>query len=239
MKKLDVLVTGTGRCGTVFMAKFLTSLGIKCGHESVFNLDGIDAAVSRLNGTLEINSSYTSGRKMNEDDSWEDSETNCVVDFTQIQADSSYMAAPYLNHEILKETKIIHIVRNPMDVVTSFVKGMNYFNDYPPENNFYYEKNIYNNFPEIRDVSKQLDRACLYYVLWNELIEKSSSFFHRIEDSKEEILNYLQINSDNIFSNTKENTFMKPNIQKFNFNDISHYFIKEKLKRISERYGYI
>jgi hypothetical protein len=36
MIKLDYLVAGTGRCGTVYMARLLTSLGINCLHEGVF-----------------------------------------------------------------------------------------------------------------------------------------------------------------------------------------------------------
>lgn len=33
---MKVLVTGTGRCGTGYAAKWLTSRGIVCGHENVF-----------------------------------------------------------------------------------------------------------------------------------------------------------------------------------------------------------
>lgn len=33
---MKVIVTGTGRCGTGFMARVLTEAGIPCGHERVF-----------------------------------------------------------------------------------------------------------------------------------------------------------------------------------------------------------
>jgi tetratricopeptide (TPR) repeat protein len=36
-KKIDILITGTGRCGTGYMAKLLTSAGLPCGHEEIFS----------------------------------------------------------------------------------------------------------------------------------------------------------------------------------------------------------
>ena len=47
-KKLDVIVVGTGRCGTGYMAKLLTGMGIPCGHESIFTFRGIEEAKFRL-----------------------------------------------------------------------------------------------------------------------------------------------------------------------------------------------
>ena len=38
--KLKYLVTGTGRSGTVYMARLLTSLGIPCSHEMIFDYRG-------------------------------------------------------------------------------------------------------------------------------------------------------------------------------------------------------
>lgn len=36
-KKIAILITGTGRCGTGYMAKLLTSAGLPCGHEEIFS----------------------------------------------------------------------------------------------------------------------------------------------------------------------------------------------------------
>lgn len=38
---LKYVVTGAGRSGTGYMSKLLTSVGIPCGHEQVFGLDGM------------------------------------------------------------------------------------------------------------------------------------------------------------------------------------------------------
>jgi len=40
--KVDkILISGTGRCGTGCVAKCLTDLGIICGHERIYSIDGI------------------------------------------------------------------------------------------------------------------------------------------------------------------------------------------------------
>jgi hypothetical protein len=35
------VITGTGRCGTVFTARLLTNVGVPCGHEDVFTKKGV------------------------------------------------------------------------------------------------------------------------------------------------------------------------------------------------------
>jgi tetratricopeptide (TPR) repeat protein len=37
-KKIGILITGTGRCGTGYMSQLLTSAGFPCGHEDIFSL---------------------------------------------------------------------------------------------------------------------------------------------------------------------------------------------------------
>lgn len=37
---LKYLITGTGRCGTGYMAQVFKSAGVPCGHEAVFSYDG-------------------------------------------------------------------------------------------------------------------------------------------------------------------------------------------------------
>jgi len=35
------LIVGTGRCGTGYISRVLTRVGVKCGHENVFSIHGI------------------------------------------------------------------------------------------------------------------------------------------------------------------------------------------------------
>ena len=90
-------MTGTGRCGTTYMARLLTSLGIMCGHEAIFNYDGILKANLRLQGKLNIKTSHVSSHDILTDtpiESWHDPETAI--------AESSYLAAPFLKTKLLK-----------------------------------------------------------------------------------------------------------------------------------------
>ncbi len=41
MSRLSYIITGTGRCGTAFMAQTFTSAGVNCSHERVFSYTGI------------------------------------------------------------------------------------------------------------------------------------------------------------------------------------------------------
>lgn len=40
---IRLLITGTGRCGTMYMARLLTASGVPCGHEDVYTVAGIMA----------------------------------------------------------------------------------------------------------------------------------------------------------------------------------------------------
>ena len=68
MRTLRVVVTGTGRSGTGFAARWLTSAGIPCGHEAFFSHRGYDKALVRLD-----------------------------LKYPELAAESSWMAAPYLD----------------------------------------------------------------------------------------------------------------------------------------------
>jgi len=166
--ELKYLVTGTGRCGTVFLARFLTSIGITCGHESIFSYEGLDNALQVLNGLKKpvlskISTTCFKNNKWMPEVQWIDNVENIV-------AESSYMSAPFLNHEKLKNTTIIHLVRNPLKVVESFC-NINYFCDKKPNNEW--EEFIYSHAPELTNDLNQIDRCCLYYIIWNNKIEKN------------------------------------------------------------------
>jgi hypothetical protein len=65
-RMLRYIITGTGRCGTGYAAHVLASAGIPCGHEAVFNVNGMDEYQERLE------------------------------QFEGLAADSSWLAAPFL-----------------------------------------------------------------------------------------------------------------------------------------------
>src|SRR5438874_64358 len=111
MQKLLYVVTGTGRSGTVYLANLLTRSGIPCGHESIFTPGGLDEALARVEGRSPIHVSAISVEACGP---W-------LPDALSLVADSSYMAAPFLDHAVLAYAHVLHVVRHPMDVINSFV----------------------------------------------------------------------------------------------------------------------
>ena len=69
IRKLDLILTCTGRTASGFFARYLSSAGIPCGHEQFFNPYGLDNAIKRLEKNL------------------------------RLRADSSWEAAPILDSE--------------------------------------------------------------------------------------------------------------------------------------------
>lgn len=237
MAKLEFLITGTGRCGTVFVTRLLSSLGVPCGHESVFDCGGIDRAIERLMGDKPIMTSNCSRDNTSDKDEWFNPE---------IVADSSYMAAPFLGHRILNGTRIVHLVRNPVQVVNSFCNYLivggdqdrHYFAKPQPGDHF--ESFIYEHVPELRrDDLSQFDRGCLYWVRWNELIEKHGSFFfHRIEDDVSKLLAFFNLKASPVmFSNPKINSYERP-CEPFTPDAIIDKSVKAEFLATAHRYGY-
>lgn len=230
---LEYLITGTGRCGTVYMARCLTDWGIPCGHESIFNFEGLTGAERRLNGTTPISLSNTS--KME----WTPKAVFFRKDYVDvnkgIKAESSYMAAPYLNLDIFKDVKIIHVVRHPFFVINSFLNHITYFRN---ESSNSYEIFIYRNLPTIKSESlSHYEKAALYYIEWNELIEKHSDFFQKIEDPLEDLKSFLNVTGPD-FPDKSINTYRKKIDSFFDITYVENKDIRDRLVNKGESYGY-
>jgi hypothetical protein len=228
---LKYVVTGTGRCGTLFMANLLTSMGLPCTHEAVFTTEGWDYAWSVMNG-LEpaVNSRISQG------DNLSDYEIDLV-------AESSYMAAPFISR---MKVGVIHVVRNPFKVIGSLVGyGFRQFSKSSPTEfeddpyHFKYEKFIYENLPELGEEKySQIDRACLFYVRWNGMIEKSGrvELFHRIEDGTEQLRKHFQFDGE-CYENTSCNSSAEKS-RNWSLSEIKNREIKDQFLEMTERYGY-
>ena len=208
INKLKFIVTGTGRCGTVFFAKMLTSLGLPCGHESVFDYSDDNTIINRLKNnerTLSLCSQI---------DDFINKKPESWVNSSQIIGDSSYLAAPYLNCKLICQTPVIHLFRNPFKVISSYILDFNYFKNKTPDNdNIYNEKGwenkIYRFLPELSIIDTQIERACWFYIRWNQIIKDSSRFRP-----------YLKVNIDNI---NYDNLFNFLNIKNVDLNKIYNY----------------
>ena len=91
-RKLDLILTCVGRTASGFYSKYLTSAGIPCGHEHIFNIYGYENAVKRLDK------------------------------FPKLRADSSWQAAPHLDCDILKDAFVVHLIRHPKQNIESWMR---------------------------------------------------------------------------------------------------------------------
>jgi len=248
-QKLDFLVTGTGRCGTVYMAELLTSLGIPCGHESFFQMPENSKEASHVEKTFEkvitkrIKPQLSKvSMQPSRDTKGKPAKHPPWVEESEIIADSSYFSAPFLNHNLLKNTKIIHVVRHPLNVISSFVEDFNYFHktsaptksdaiDAP-------QQFIYKNLPLLSKKLNPIDRGAVYYIEWNRMIEKSNKIdlFVQVEKSPEVLMNFLNTKNKSYYDNTKRNSRKRKDI-KIQLNDF-HPSIKKELIKIGTQYGY-
>jgi len=222
---MKVIVTGTGRCGTVYMARLLTSLGLPCGHESIFNLSLRD-----LNDRL-INRDF----KYSICSIWDTLQEKDLpkwVDLKTLKADSSYMAAPFLKHPTIADVPVIHVVRNPLQVISSFILDGEFFTYkvkdnvfFPPPKSAHLNKHVFpyeafmtRHVPLMESVHSPVERACRFYIEWIKMIEAENNGTRKflrvkIEDQKpvsEDVLSFLQLQKrDNVFSDSTSNSWKK------------------------------
>lgn len=232
--QLNYLVTGCGRSGTVFMARLLTSLGIKCSHEMIFDYRGIDYAILRMSGKEPLQLSWVSRAKYN-DGKWE--EHNLWLDnLEEVVAESSYMVAPFLGEDCIKNAKVIHVVRDPIKVVNSYCNYIEFYKNSIAENS--YEDFVYSHIPELKQDMPQYDRAVLFWIRWNQMIErKTPHYFHRIEEDVSGVMSFLGV--DGLPFNDKTiNTFKKPVKDIFSIEKINSKLLRNEFIEMGRKYGY-
>jgi len=239
MIELKYLVTGLPKGATTYMCRLLTSLNIMCGHESIFKPQGLEHAKKIIKGEIEPTTSYCS---------LVDLKTNKKRDFEfdskKIIAESSYMSAPYLNDHFLKNTKIIFVVRDPWNTLTSFFLCARMWNDPIKESKPYIdfcEKNI----PNIDPTESPLNKCVHFMIKWHEIIEKKLKdnkdyiIFKSEEKINNELLDFLKKEKNNkkCFENTKENTWRKGNEIPIKKRQLTNKHASE-FEKICKKYDY-
>jgi len=92
-RALELVVTGTGRSGTGYAARWLTSVGIPAGHEAFFDHRGLEHALRMLASRGE-----------------------------HYRAECSWEAAPFLDSQPLRDALVVHQVRHPKRVIESCLR---------------------------------------------------------------------------------------------------------------------
>ena len=236
MITLKYLVTGLPKGATTYMCRLLTSLDIMCGHESIFKYHGIDHAKGVINGKIKPTTSYCS--VVNQI-------TTQKKDFIfipeKLQAESSYMSAPFLNDKILNNTKIIFVVRNPWNIATSFHYAAKMWHNGTKDSEPYI-KFCENNSPSVLLEKTTINKSIKFIISWFKLIEgkmPEESFIFRAEEQINlKLLDFLNKDKPiNYFTNTKENSWRtgsEPPIQK---KDIAEHLLIDWLN-ICDKYDY-
>lgn len=213
------------------MANLMTSMGLPCTHEAVFTPKGLPYALEVLEGSRPAENSLISEGK------------RCIPEEGQeFVAESSYMSAPFLSR---LDCKVIHVVRNPLSVVASFIgDGFRHFTRNEPTHleddprHLEYEEFIYEHVPQIRHERTQLDRACLFYVSWNRMIEESGKvcFFQRIEDDLDDLKEFVGFKGNYHYDNKKCNSVKER--REWKISEISNHKVRDSLIEMASRYGY-
>jgi hypothetical protein len=241
--KLDYLITGTGRCGTVYCAKYLSAAGIPCGHEAIFDYRGLGAALGRLSGLEPVSLSDASQMRVHPDGTI--TRLEAYVDSGQLRAESSYLAAPYLNHDCLKDTQMVHVVRHPVAVIQSFCHYLDYFSYHMPcpwnEITRRYENVIYAVVPELMNSAlSPVERCAMYYIRWNgmiqDLLKNRNHLFLKIEDASVKLGEFIGRTAPAVQQD--ENTFYKKNCKKFSPDDLSSRLVRSELETYAKELGY-
>lgn len=168
---LEYLIVGSGRCGSGSLSDFLNKNGIKCGHESIFNPFELDDFVMDQ-------ATFKSRLKS-----------------TGVRAESSWLAVPYLSTPLIpSKTKIVHLLRNPVHTIKSFMDiGL-----FKPENSgseyiLYMKKHK----PEIFNPAySEAGTIMRYYHAWNKHIFDHIEVYpkrivHHIEDSTDMLCSFF------------------------------------------------
>ena len=213
------------------MARALSNLGYICGHESIFTPSGYDNAIELLNDRNSITTSKVDA----------DSE-DCIFDNQLQVAESSYMSAPYLDRPILNNTKIIHVTRHPLLVLSSTFIDANFFDDLNPIQSIYRDF-VYSHLGELEKINNLLERSAAYYVWWNNMVEFNCNHKNylrvQVENiEKEEFFNFLNVpvtSFDKIYKKINSWKIRDKNVM---ISDIPDGTIKKEFVDIIERYGY-
>lgn len=232
--KLKFIVTGTGRCGTLYLSKLLSFCNTFCGHETIFDYSSWNTILQRLFNDKKLILSKIAK------DTYGD-----YLENKNIEADSSYMAMPYIHLNIFDSCNFIHVIRHPENVINSFCHYLNYFYDESFFSLKEYDKKylnfIYKNVPDIKKYKNPYDRAAYFYLYWNNQIEEKLKNKNKILIKIEEIKNnklledFVGIKVPDDFEKISTN---KIECKRFKLKNIKNIKIRNDIFNFCEKHEY-
>ena len=209
---MNYLITGTGRCGTGYMSKVFTVVGLNCTHEGLFQPRNED--ITRQQVRLRIN---------NPDWEW--------------RGESSWLATPFLHWEELRDWTIIHVIRDPKKVIDSKLRLLLYKD---PDHRKYFNWAM-KYFPEIEVQDGIVDQAAMWYVTFIKAIRRHEDVLHKIEVPVEVLLDKLKIeyDQDDVDCVPKDyNSRIGLGPSDFHLEDVKSNKVRNQLRQIGLYYGY-
>jgi len=217
-----LVVTGTGRCGTGYISQVLNSVGVKCSHEDIF------APYHTPEGPIIPEGLVT------DDEIRDRMRTRLNNAWWGWQAESSWMAVPYLDLPEMEKMTIVHLVRDPKKTIDSMIRTGGFTEE---TGELFWQFQI-KHLPELLETDDLLERAGLFYTRWNARIEPYATLRWRVEDDVRLLLDRLEIPYEGyeLFSDTTYNS-------RGGFaTDVDLETLPEplcgELRDMTERYGY-
>jgi hypothetical protein len=160
---------------------------------------------------------------------------------SQFAAEASWMAAPWLD-ALENDVRIMHLVRNPRDVILSLLR-IGFFDDDPPERSRPYVNFAMRHCPELAECRTPQARAATFYVTWNRRIEaalerRPNAARVQVETGPEGILAALgiEIPEGSLFDDRQYNSRRGDPVV-FEIEDLAPQ-LQRDLQAIANDYGY-
>lgn len=171
------------------------------------------------------------------------------------RGDASWLAAPHLRYARLDRVKVIHIVRDPLETISSMlstgfyaIPDDEYLEEWWPYR-LYQEEFLFNGelAPEWGDLTP-LERAMTMYVKWNRMVDDSFDMRYRLEDLihadavKEMLANLgYQRDFDECSAVIKSTPITNKGIDHpvLTWNDLPDSDLKVQLRQMASDYGYL
>ena len=214
--RLKLIITGVGRCGTSFMARYVNSTGFPCGHERFFDWHGYEFALTRLR-------TYWRGTT----------------------GESSWCAAPFLDRPVLKDALLVHLIRHPRDYIGSMLKIWPIYSDHtdytrfaaecvPELNNWDQDRVTWSalrwlRWNEMLERAKDARNDCITFNIEGEPVE----LLHRLQ--KRGLIG--EADEGALFDDRKDNTLVKAAPYPVRLQDIDES-VRVPLLELAAKYGY-
>jgi len=152
------------------------------------------------------------------------------------EADSSWLAAPFLDLAKGYDLTVVHQVRHPKKVIDSLGK-CGVFEREKWYGNFC--RFAYEHCPAMHDEPTVKERAARFYVDWNTMIEPWADVFWRVEQDPRGLLDRLGIDHEGktLFDDTAYNGRYGPHTDT-KLDDLNPR-LRGEIEEITERYGYV